>query len=81
MVPEATSEASQCLSIKTTISFEDALKLIHETIGCVSMVQKPTFAYKLLTAIQKSATINLRTEKDWGGLVTDVKAKTKLRRM
>ncbi|KAJ7847578.1 hypothetical protein B0H14DRAFT_3453663 [Mycena olivaceomarginata] len=77
MYAHATSEGSQRLSIETTISFEDALELIHETIGCVSVVQKPTLAYKLSTAIQKSATINLRTEKDWGGLVTDVTAKAK----
>lgn len=80
MVPEATSEGSQRLSIKTTMSFEDALELIHETIGCVSVVQKPTLAYKLSTAIQKSATINLRTENDWGGLVTDVTAKAKTKK-
>ncbi|KAJ7824727.1 hypothetical protein B0H14DRAFT_2597008 [Mycena olivaceomarginata] len=42
MVPEATSEGSQRLAIQATISFEDALELIHETIGCVSVVQKPT---------------------------------------
>ncbi|KAJ7849681.1 hypothetical protein B0H14DRAFT_3866837 [Mycena olivaceomarginata] len=34
MVPEATSEGSQRLPIQATISFEDALELIHETIGC-----------------------------------------------
>ncbi|KAJ6540646.1 hypothetical protein B0H19DRAFT_1381659 [Mycena capillaripes] len=75
MVPEATSEGSQRLAIQATISFEDALELIHETIGCVSVVQKPTLAYKLSTANQKSATINLRTVNDWDGLVTDAKAK------
>ncbi|KAJ6448753.1 hypothetical protein C8R45DRAFT_1132733 [Mycena sanguinolenta] len=80
MVPEATSEGSQRLSIKTAMSFEDALELIHETIGCVSVVQKPTLAYKLSTAIQKSAIINLCTEDDWGGLVTDVTAKAKTKK-
>jgi hypothetical protein len=60
MVPEATSEGSQWLAIQATISFEDALELIHETIGCVSVVQKPT-------ANQKSATTNLRTIDDWDG--------------
>ncbi|KAF8160542.1 hypothetical protein K438DRAFT_1985644 [Mycena galopus ATCC 62051] len=75
MVPEATSEGSQRLSIQTTTSFEDALELIHETIGCVSVVQKPMLAYKLSTANQKSATIILRTDNDWDGLVTDTKAK------
>ncbi|KAJ7845855.1 hypothetical protein B0H14DRAFT_3682591 [Mycena olivaceomarginata] len=60
MVPEATSEGSQRLAIQATISFEDALELIHETIGCVSVVQKPT-------ANQKSATTNLRTIDNWDG--------------
>ncbi|KAJ7832875.1 hypothetical protein B0H14DRAFT_3871832 [Mycena olivaceomarginata] len=80
MVPEATSEGSQRLPVHPTISFEDALELIHETIGCVSVVQKPTLAYKLSTAIQKSAAINLRTENDWSGLVTDVTAKAKTKK-
>jgi hypothetical protein len=57
--------------------FEDALELIHETIGCVGVACKPTLGYKLLTANQKSATINLRTENDWSGLITDVMAKAK----
>ncbi|KAJ7210059.1 hypothetical protein GGX14DRAFT_394859 [Mycena pura] len=63
----ATFEGSQRLSIDTTMLFENALKLIHETIGCVSVVQKPTLAlsYKHATAIQKSTPINLRTENDW----------------
>ncbi|KAJ7898004.1 hypothetical protein B0H14DRAFT_3581629 [Mycena olivaceomarginata] len=80
MVPEAMSEGSQRLPVHPTISFEDTLELIHETIGCVSVVQKPTLAYKLLTAIQKSAAINLRTENDWSGLVTDVMAKAKTKK-
>ncbi|KAF7358133.1 hypothetical protein MVEN_00861400 [Mycena venus] len=80
MVSEATSEGSQRLSIETVTSFEDTLKLIHETIGCVSVVQKPTLAYKLSTANQKSASINLRTNQDWEGLVTDVKAKMKTKK-
>ncbi|KAJ7844722.1 hypothetical protein B0H14DRAFT_2585033 [Mycena olivaceomarginata] len=50
MVPEATSEGSQRLSMLTMTSFEDTLELIHEPIGCVSVVQKPTLAYKLSTA-------------------------------
>ncbi|KAJ7355350.1 hypothetical protein DFH08DRAFT_1052210, partial [Mycena albidolilacea] len=71
---------SQRFPVHPTISFEDALELIHETIGCVSVVQKPTLAYKLSTAIQKSTAINLRTENDWSGLVTDVTAKAKTKK-
>ncbi|KAJ7346310.1 hypothetical protein DFH08DRAFT_810142 [Mycena albidolilacea] len=80
MVPEATSEGRQRLPVHPMISFEDALELIHETIGCVSVVQKPTLAYKLSTAIQKSTAINLHTENDWSGLVTNVRAKAKTKK-
>lgn len=75
MVPEAGSEGSQQLSIQSTTSFEDTFELIHKTIGCVSVAQKPTLGYKLSTANQKSAIINLWTDKDWEGLVMDIKAK------
>ncbi|KAJ7202098.1 hypothetical protein GGX14DRAFT_399671 [Mycena pura] len=47
MVPKAHPRATSA-SIETTMSFEDALELIHETIGCVSVVQKPTLAYNQL---------------------------------
>ncbi|KAJ7330469.1 hypothetical protein DFH08DRAFT_940360 [Mycena albidolilacea] len=63
MVPEATSEGSQCLSIKTTILFEDALKLIHETIGCVSVVQKPTLTERL-GGLVTDVTAKAKTKKD-----------------
>jgi hypothetical protein len=77
IVPEATSDGSQRLSIQSPMLFEDALELIHETIGCVGVAYKPTLGYKLSTANQKSATINLCTENDWSGLITDVMAKAK----
>ncbi|KAJ6468757.1 hypothetical protein C8R45DRAFT_937960 [Mycena sanguinolenta] len=40
IVSEAISESSQCLSIKTTMLFEDALELIQETIGCYMTKKK-----------------------------------------
>jgi hypothetical protein len=72
MVPEATSDGSQRISIQSSVSFDDALELVHKTIGCVSVQRKPTLAYKLSTATQKALTVNPRSTKNWEGLVTDV---------
>ncbi|KAJ7923950.1 hypothetical protein B0H13DRAFT_2399012 [Mycena leptocephala] len=54
--------------------------IIHETIGCVGVERKPTLAYKFSTANKSASTINLRTEDDWEGLVTDVLAKMKTKK-
>ncbi|KAJ7663360.1 hypothetical protein DFH06DRAFT_1324830 [Mycena polygramma] len=75
MVPEATSEGSQRLSIQSSTGFEDALELIHETIGCVGLPRQPTLAYKLSTATKSAPAVNLRTQADWNGLLADVLAK------
>jgi hypothetical protein len=80
MVPEAATEGSQRVSLKPSISFEDAIELMHETIGCVSVGRKPTLAYKFSTANKNTTTINLRTKDDWEGLVTDVLAKMKTKK-
>ncbi|KAF8147445.1 hypothetical protein K438DRAFT_1944164 [Mycena galopus ATCC 62051] len=77
MIPEAGSEGNQRVSLLSSHSFEDAVEIIYETIGCVSVARKPTLAYKLSSAGQKSAPINLRTSKDWDGLITDYGTKVK----
>jgi hypothetical protein len=77
MVPEATSDGNQRVALDSTHSFEDAVELMHETIGCVSVARKPTLAYKMSSAGQKTPTINLRTAKDWGGLISDYTKKVK----
>ncbi|KAJ7749867.1 hypothetical protein B0H14DRAFT_3513522 [Mycena olivaceomarginata] len=70
MIPEAATEGNQCVSIKSSASFDDAIELMHETIGCVAVERKPTLAYKFSTANKTMSTINLRTETDWEGLIT-----------
>ncbi|KAF8174608.1 hypothetical protein K438DRAFT_1771460 [Mycena galopus ATCC 62051] len=55
MVPEAATEGSQRVSLKSSVSFEDAIELMHETIGCVSVRRKPTLAYKF-SITNKTAT-------------------------
>lgn len=80
MIPEAATEGSQRVSIKSSTSFDDAIELMHETIGCVGVERKPTLAYKFSTANKTATTINLRTDDDWEGLVTDVLAKMKTKK-
>jgi hypothetical protein len=80
MIPAAATDGSQRIPMKPTVSFEDALELIHETIGCVSVERKPTLAYKFSTAKQNATKISLCTDTDWEGLVTDALAKMKTKK-
>lgn len=73
MIPEGSSDGTQRVPISTSTSFDDAVELMHETIGCVTVTRKPTLAYKLSTP--KALVVNLRTARDWSGLITDVRAK------
>ncbi|KAF7377159.1 hypothetical protein MSAN_00135100 [Mycena sanguinolenta] len=77
MIPEATSDGNQRVALDSSQSFEDAVEIMHETIGCVSVARKPTLAYKLSSAVQKAPTVNLRTAKDWDGLISDYTKKVK----
>jgi hypothetical protein len=56
------------------ISFEDALEVIYETIGCVSVAKKPVLSYKLSSAPQKANPIMLGSETDWEGCLEEVAA-------
>jgi DNA-directed RNA polymerase subunit F len=80
MISEAATEGSQRVSLKSTVSFDDAIETMHETIGCVSVERKPTLAYKCSTANKNATSINLCTGDDWDGLVDDVLAKTKTKK-
>ncbi|KAJ7720971.1 hypothetical protein DFH07DRAFT_784241 [Mycena maculata] len=62
MIPEATTEGSQHVLLKSLDSFDDAIEFMHKTIDCVSVERKPMLAYKFSTANKNAATINLRTE-------------------
>jgi hypothetical protein len=59
MISAATTDGNQHVPMKPTFSFEDALEIIHETIGCVDVGHKPTLAYKFSTAKQNAMTISL----------------------
>ncbi|KAJ7819130.1 hypothetical protein B0H14DRAFT_2600852 [Mycena olivaceomarginata] len=75
MIPGASTEGNQRVALPSSHSFEDALEIMYETIGCVSVARKPTLAYKLSSAKEKAPTVNLSTDKDWSGLITDYSQK------
>ncbi|KAF8128292.1 hypothetical protein K438DRAFT_1780710 [Mycena galopus ATCC 62051] len=50
MIPGVATEGNQRVPLPSSHSFEDALEVIYETIGCVSMARKLILAYKLSLA-------------------------------
>ncbi|KAJ7846399.1 hypothetical protein B0H14DRAFT_3138848 [Mycena olivaceomarginata] len=80
MIPEGNLrwQSARCTSVIAV--FEDAVEIMHKTIGCVSVTRKPTLAYKMSSAVQKAPTINLRTVNDWNGLISDYTKKVKAKK-
>ncbi|KAF8199306.1 hypothetical protein K438DRAFT_1759199 [Mycena galopus ATCC 62051] len=50
MIPGVATEGNQCVPLSSSHLFEDALEVVHETIGCVSVARKPMLKYKLSSA-------------------------------
>lgn len=72
MIPQATSEGTQRENLKHSTTFDDALAVIHETIGCTDVPKKPVLSYKLSTGLAKAPAINLGTTSDWVGCLEEV---------
>lgn len=72
LVPQASSEGSKRVSANLPLSFQDALEIIHDTIGCSSVSRKPALSYKLSTATQKAKPVDLCSDVDWQGCLEDV---------
>ncbi|KDQ52784.1 hypothetical protein JAAARDRAFT_210431, partial [Jaapia argillacea MUCL 33604] len=73
LIPQALSDGTQRVTIKLCdADFKTTLDLIHETIGCKDVAQKPELSYKLSNASAKAPTFNLRVEGDWEGCLESV---------
>ena len=68
-------------TITVTHIFDDALGLIHETIGCADVMRKPELSYKLSDSAQKSSAIGLESEEDWAGLCEEVVARQRKKKI
>jgi hypothetical protein len=53
-------------------TYEEALAVIYETIGCGDVRRKPNLSYKLASAAQKEEPITMCSEGDWKGCLEDV---------
>jgi hypothetical protein len=72
MILQATSTGTQCEYLTHCTSYNDALAVIYETVGCAEVPKKPLLSYKLSNAPGKAPTINLGSAKDWEGCLEDV---------
>jgi hypothetical protein len=72
MIPQASNTGTQREHLTHSTSFDDALAVIHETIGCAEVPKKPLLSYKLSNAAGKAPGINLGSAKDWDGCLEDV---------
>ena len=72
MIPQASNTGTQREHLMHSTSFDDALAVIHETIGCADVPKKPMLSYKLSNATGKAPAINLGSAKDWDGCLEDV---------
>ncbi|KAJ7737416.1 hypothetical protein DFH07DRAFT_966471 [Mycena maculata] len=52
--------------------FDEALDVIHETIGCADVGKKPALTYKLSNALKSTQATSLRSEDDWTGCLDEV---------
>ncbi|KAF8145936.1 hypothetical protein K438DRAFT_2095999 [Mycena galopus ATCC 62051] len=71
-IPQASSDGTQRENLTHTTSFETALDVIHETIGCTDVAIKPQLSYKLSTATNRTSAINLSSVGDWEGCLEEV---------
>lgn len=71
-VPIGTGDGTQQITLTHATTFDEALQLFQETIGCIGLKRQPVLSYRLSTATAKSDWINLKTESDWEGCLEDV---------
>ena len=74
-------DANKHKTVTATYKFDDALGLIHETIGCADVMRKPELSYKLSDSAQKSSAIGLESEEDWAGLCEEVVARQRKKKI
>jgi hypothetical protein len=58
--------------LSPTTNFSDALGIIYDTVGCLSVTKKPDLTYRLSTSTAKSQPISLSCEADWDGCRDDI---------
>lgn len=76
-IPQMSGATDKQKTISANQSYDDAITLIYETIGCAEVKRKPELSYKLSDSVQKASLVNLESDKDWMGLCEEVMARQK----
>ncbi|KAF8205947.1 hypothetical protein K438DRAFT_1931764 [Mycena galopus ATCC 62051] len=74
MIPRAELDGSQRVLLSHATTFDEALTVIYETIGCTNVTVKPVLTYKLSNATKSAEVICLSSDNDWDGCLEQVAA-------
>ena len=72
LIPQSTSDRHHRRTLSHAVTFEEALEIMYDVIGCSDVHQKPNLAYKLASAPSKADPITLGSAEDWKGCLEDV---------
>ncbi|KAJ7348524.1 hypothetical protein DFH08DRAFT_698412 [Mycena albidolilacea] len=77
MIPHVELDGSQRVLLTHATTFQEALDLIHETIGCADIAVKPVLTYKLSNVTKSTEAVCLGSDADWEGCLESVTAAEK----
>ena len=81
LIPNVSSEGARRKTLSFDTDYEDALSVIYATIGCANVQKKPRLGYKFSSAAQKTQPIDLTSDDDWTGMLEDLRALQKKKKM
>jgi len=73
-IPRASGDGNQRVNLPLMTTYDSALEIIYETIGCDEVNRKPTLLYKLVSATAKTPATSFGSDNDWEGFQDDIKA-------
>lgn len=73
LIPQLSGASDKHKTLSAMVSYQEALHVIYETIGCNDVKRKPDLSYKLSDAAQKASPVGLGCDDDWGGLCEEVR--------
>ena len=72
LIPQSSGSSDRRKTLANSVTYQDALSIIHETIGCEDVRRKPELSYKLSDSSQKATPVGLGCDDDWAGLCEEV---------
>jgi len=72
LIPQLSGASDKRKTLSAKVSYQEALCIIYETIGCDDVKRKPDLSYKLSDASQKASPVGLGCDDDWEGLCEEV---------